>query len=386
MKKIQSWSALCVISLLVAFVIPCSAANNQIVKYDANGNPIGSAVYESGGNVFLPVNSQLVLWPDLSGSYISGTNTGLTLYGKGGAITLQNADTMIYGYGTTACTVTGAGNTNTTNALLVRNSASVPLIIARDDGKVGIGTSTPAETLDVSGNILSQGLTVAVNGNAVIRTGGTAAGFFAESGDGTNSYRFSFTDYTTRETVPLTWRVGMSGAKSFSITNMTTGVQRVTLTEGGDFTVSGNISATGNIAAKYQDVAEWVPAREPLSPGTVVVLDGSTANQVTASSTTYSTTVAGVVSDQPGLILGEAGAAKVKVATTGRVRVKVDATKHPVAIGDLLVSSAEPGMAMVSEPVDVGGVKLHRPGTLIGKALQPLAGGKGEVLVLLALQ
>jgi hypothetical protein len=29
---------------------------------------------------------------------------------------------------------------------------------------------------------------------------------------------------------------------------------------------------------------------------------------------------------------------------------------------------------------------MHAPGTIIGKALEPLAGGKGEILVLLSLQ
>jgi hypothetical protein len=41
---------------------------------------------------------------------------------------------------------------------------------------------------------------------------------------------------------------------------------------------------------------------------------------------------------------------------------------------------------MKSEPLDLGGVKIHRPGTLIGKALEPLAKGQGEILVLLSLQ
>jgi len=86
------------------------------------------------------------------------------------------------------------------------------------------------------------------------------------------------------------------------------------------------------------------------------------------------------------VILGVPSAAKAQVATTGRVKVKVDAMRHPVAIGDLLVTSDKPGMAMVSEPIDVGSTKIHRPGTLIGKALEPLAGGEGEILVLLSLQ
>jgi len=41
---------------------------------------------------------------------------------------------------------------------------------------------------------------------------------------------------------------------------------------------------------------------------------------------------------------------------------------------------------MKSIAVDVGGIRIHRPGTLIGKALEPLATGTGEILVLLSLQ
>jgi hypothetical protein len=93
-----------------------------------------------------------------------------------------------------------------------------------------------------------------------------------------------------------------------------------------------------------------------------------------------------VVSLRPGLELGEEGEGRVLVATTGRVKVKVDAGDGPIEIGDLLVTSDKEGYAMRSVPVDVGGVRLHRPGTLIGKALEPWAKGTGEILVLLSLQ
>jgi len=39
-----------------------------------------------------------------------------------------------------------------------------------------------------------------------------------------------------------------------------------------------------------------------------------------------------------------------------------------------------------AEPVNLGGVQIHRPGTLIGKALEPLEKGPGTILVLLSLQ
>ena len=158
-----------------------------------------------------------------------------------------------------------------------------------------------------------------------------------------------------------------------------------TATPGSKLEVNGTISAT-NVIAKFQDVAEWVPASEHLSAGTVVVLDSSKSNQVTSSFVSYDTRVAGVVSEQPGIALGEKSESKVLVATTGRVKVKVDASKGAIHIGDLLVTSEIPGLAMKSEPVNLGGVQLHRPGTLIGKALEPLEKGSGSILVLLSLQ
>jgi hypothetical protein len=150
--------------------------------------------------------------------------------------------------------------------------------------------------------------------------------------------------------------------------------------------VNGGIRAVAVIGAVYQDVAEWVPASEPMVPGTVVVVDSGVRNSVAASKQAYDTAVAGVISAQPGVLLGVEGPSKVKVATTGRVKVRVDASLHPIRAGDLLVTSDKPGVAMRSEPVDIGGLKMHRPGTLIGKALEPLGSGEGEILVLLSLQ
>lgn len=152
----------------------------------------------------------------------------------------------------------------------------------------------------------------------------------------------------------------------------------------GKFT--GNLTVDGTINSKYQDVAEWVPATEQFAAGTVVVLDRTKSNRVISSNAAYDTRVAGVISSQPGITLGESGEGKVAVATTGRVQVKVDADRAAIEIGDLLVTSDIPGMAMKSEPVNLGGVQIHRPGTIVGKALEPLAKGKGEILVLLSLQ
>jgi len=143
------------------------------------------------------------------------------------------------------------------------------------------------------------------------------------------------------------------------------------------------VTATGNLAAKYQDVAEWVPASEPLAAATVVSAHRTLANQVRRSTRAYDTTVLGVISTQPGVLLGEAGEGKVAVAQSGRVQVKVDARYGAIRPGDLLVTSPISGYAMRSKPTRAG---THRPGTIIGKALEALPKGKGEILVLLTLQ
>ena len=167
------------------------------------------------------------------------------------------------------------------------------------------------------------------------------------------------------------------------------GIGTITPTRKLDVVGNANVSGTltgGSIAATYQDLAEWVPSDDDLAPATVVVLDPAKSNHVTASGKAYDSSVAGVISAQPGILLGVGGNSQVKVATTGRVKVRVDATKAPIKIGDLLVTSDESGVAMKSIPVDMNGVQFHRPGTVLGKALEPLADGKGEILVLLSLQ
>ena len=81
--------------------------------------------------------------------------------------------------------------------------------------------------------------------------------------------------------------------------------------------------------------------------------------------------------------------ARMLSVLAGRVEESQHAflTQRPVRTrGILLVTSDKPGTAMRSIPVDVAGISLHRPGTIVGKALEPLASGEGEILVLLSLQ
>lgn len=235
-------------------------------------------------------------------------------------------------------------------------------------GNVGIGTSTPTALLDVrnSDGTFYAGFGYGTNKETFIRAGSASTGVLHVG------------DLNTTKTLL------QEGSGNVGIGTATPNSQY-------KLDVAGNINSSGtitgnNIVAKYQDVAEWVPSSHAFSGGTVVVLDSSASNQVTASNKAYDTRVAGVVSLRPGLILGEAAKDRVLVATTGRVKVMVDASNGPIEIGDLLVTSDVPGVAMKSVPVEIGGVQIHRPGTLIGKALEPLPKGRAEILVLLSLQ
>jgi hypothetical protein len=176
-------------------------------------------------------------------------------------------------------------------------------------------------------------------------------------------------------------RIDFSGNIGIGTTNPSSKLHVV-----GNATIAGDLTVSGNIGAKYQDIAEWVSTSGPLSASTVVVIDPDRSNSVVPSSQAYDVRVAGVVSASPGIILGEAQAGKAKIATTGRVKVRVDAGDSGIRLGDLLVTSDKEGVAMRSEAIDLGGRKIHQPGTIIGKALESLDRGEGEILVLLSLQ
>jgi hypothetical protein len=302
-------------------------------------------------------------------------------------------------------------------------------------GFLGIGTAAPVSALELAGSGVngSGGITLGTGAVAksvyqVINAGGEIISFFggnvfvdnslltqrfntsqvgwAVALDGRDSQdlfkleRLSAAGVTTRPALirgdgsfgfgNMTSPPNLTGAKFMMDSAGNVGIgttnPQAKLDVAGDIQVSGNAVIAGNIAAKYQDLAEWVPAQQKLEAGTVLSLDLNRTNSVVPSARAYDTHIAGVVSSQPGVILGQYGPGKVMVATTGRVKVKVDATRHPIKIGDLLVTSGRSGLAMKSLPIRVAGTMIHRPGTIIGKALEPLSKGKGEILVLLSLQ
>lgn len=364
--------------------------------YDYTANAF-RMVFHTGGNVGIGTTNPNALYKlDVQGGSIN-SSTGLCIAGVcktawsqvGGQWSDGASSSINYGAGNVGVGIATpvyrldvngglngfrakAATTSSSDAIAAFENNSAIQMIVRGNGSVGIGTTSPLQRLQIGANTttataapdaVSLGATYssAARANPKLRLFDDNAG--GVYGMGVSLAQF---DFMVPGTARYVWSVA--------------GVEKMRLDE------NGNITIAGNINAKYQDVAEWVESSQELAPGTVVVLDSSKSNQVIASTQSYDSGVAGVISLRPGVALGEQGEGRVLVATTGRVKVRVDAANGPIKIGDLLVTSDREGFAMKSSPVEIGGVKIHRPGTLIGKALEPLAQGTGEILVLLSLQ
>ena len=141
---------------------------------------------------------------------------------------------------------------------------------------------------------------------------------------------------------------------------------------------SGDIKLSGADCAELFGVAEACD----VDAGTVLVLDES--GNLRPCERGYDKRVAGVVSGaggyRPGVILDHHRRDGVPVALIGKVWCKVDASRAPVEVGDLLTTSPTPGHAMKAEPQD------NASGTVLGKAMGALEAGTGLVPILVTLQ
>ncbi|MBP7832294.1 MAG: hypothetical protein KA035_00810 [Candidatus Levybacteria bacterium] len=83
--------------------------------------------------------------------------------------------------------------------------------------------------------------------------------------------------------------------------------------------------------------------------------------------------VLGVISESPGLMIGEAsyGFTTAPIALTGRVPVKVSSKNGKIKIGDPITSSDIPGV----------GVRAITPGKIIGTAMEDFSGDTGKIMV-----
>jgi hypothetical protein len=331
-------------------------------KY-ANGNPFVSTTV---GNT-----------ADITANVPSGNNVGLSLTTTG-----VTADT--YGSSSAIPVITVDSKGRITNVTTSAASSTINLAGTSGTGLVsGGGTLTFASTNGITAT--ASGSTITINAPQDIGT--TASPTFAGgtfTGNVTRSSRPLITNFSgnVAPANPIQgdeWFRGNTGAiykyiydnvsntynwvnYSSALYNASTSATANTLALRDS---SANLTATNFIgtasSAKYADLAEVYTSDQEYAPGTVVVFGG--AKEITVTTKTHDTRVAGVISTNPAYLMNSE-AEGLPVAFTGRVPCKV---RGPVSKGDVLVTSA---YAQYAERMHD---TLYRPGCVLGKALGEVA-------------
>ena len=134
----------------------------------------------------------------------------------------------------------------------------------------------------------------------------------------------------------------------------------------GTITGNWNLSAGSRLRSTYADLAEYYSSDVEYEPGTVVSIVQEDTYDVSISSMSNDTTVAGIVTTDPAYVMNSRlEGTRVCIALAGRVPCKA---VGPISKGDLLVTSSIPGHAKVCSNYGLG--------TLIGKSLGKLAEGE----------
>jgi len=120
--------------------------------------------------------------------------------------------------------------------------------------------------------------------------------------------------------------------------------------------------------------ATWMAVTEAVEAGDVLALDPDDATRLRRAASLADALVVGVAAGASQPAAGDGGL-EAPVAVSGITLVRADAHLGEIRPGDLLSASATPGRA-VRAPEAV-------PGTILGKALDPLPAGAGTIRILL---
>ena len=210
------------------------------------------------------------------------------------------------------------------------NDGGVTTTIMTVDGslsRVGIGTTTPSTKLDISGTTTSTAFAGPLTGNVT--------GNVASSGANTMGTLTLSGTLTTQNILP-------TADASYDIGSTSKGY---------------NVVYAKATSAQYADLAEVYETDSTYDVGTVVIFGG--AKEVTQSTISNDTRVAGVVSENPAYIMNDNSEGQA-IALVGKVKCKVHGV---VAKGDLLTTcGTHPGCAQ----------KAISPvlGSVVGKAME----------------
>jgi hypothetical protein len=187
-------------------------------------------------------------------------------------------------------------------------------------------------------------------------------------------------------TTSLTARLTIEGTSGDLIAAYNSSNRVFVVKSTGEVRADGTVYAAG-FNTGSADVAERINVSEWVEAGNVVEIDTDHPGFFCKSTSAYSTKVAGIISTSPGVILGNNFNEETDnwednrpvLAVTGRVPCMVSTENGPIAIGDLLVASSTPGVAMKGD-------SEQATGAVVGKAMEPLQEGTGEIMAQVALR
>jgi hypothetical protein len=268
-------------------------------------------------------------------------------------------------------------------------------------GNVGIGTTNPAATLDIGGNLHMAGSVVGFNSTgqgAYISWNQLNNGGIGETdlinnlGLGTGGFAFMTTSPSAgNHLTPIMFlnNSGWLGIETLQ-PQYPLDVGGIIHTTGGvmypDGTTQSTAFSTVLCGGDYAESVDVSGDRTNYEPGDVLVIDPSAPGKFLKANDAYSPLVAGIYSTKPGLVGRRqttdrrSSTSEVPMAMVGIVPTKVSAENGPIKLGDLLVASSTLGRAMK------GTDRSLLTGTVIGKALGALDSGTGIIDVLVSLQ
>jgi len=245
---------------------------------------------------------------------------------------------------------------NSVSPMMLQSGASDNSLFINSSGNVGIGTNSPSKDLHVSGD-------GAITGQAAVGTTIIASGDVLTVQGGSGNLIACYPGGSRA-----------AGAAVFRVE------------EDGDVYADGTVYSAST-AVGSADVAERINVSEWVEAGDVVEIHPEHVGFFRKASGQYSRRVAGIISTSPGVILGndvddatgQWDDNRPVLAIAGRVPVKVSTENGPIAVGDLLVSSSIPGVAMKGDP-------SISTGAVVGKAMEPLDAGEGVIMAQVTLR